>query len=121
MNRAVVVAEPAERQLRIIDDWWRRNRLAAPGLFAEEFAAAIEALAAYPGIGARVRRRRVKGLRRCLLRATRYHVYYVATDRTVTVLAVWSAVRGSGPPIAMLSASTRHTVTGPTRRPDRDV
>ena len=25
MRRGVVVAEPAERQLRIIDDWWRRN------------------------------------------------------------------------------------------------
>ncbi len=106
MRCAVVVAEPAGAQLRVIDDWWRSNRLAAPGLFTEEFASAVETLAAYPSVGTPVRRRRFKGLRRFLLRATRYHVYYVATDRTVTVLAVWSAVRGSGPPYAMLSVTT---------------
>lgn len=72
-------------------------------LFEQEFASATETLAMHPGVGAPVRRRRVKGLRRFLLRATRYHVYYVATDRTVFVLAVWSAVRGSGPPISALS------------------
>lgn len=106
MKRAVVVAGPAEKQLRVIDDWWRRNRLAAPDLFAEEFAAGVETLSTHPGVGAPVRRRRFKGLRRLLLRAARYHVYYVATDRTVTVLAVWSAVRGGGPPISMLSPAT---------------
>ncbi len=106
MRRVVVVAEPAERQLRVIDDWWQRNRLAAPGLFGEEFASAVETLTTHPGVGAPVRRRRFKGLRRFLLRATRYHIYYVATDRTVTVLAVWSAVRGSGPPYSMLSGAT---------------
>lgn len=105
MKRAVVVAAPAEQQLRVIDAWWRRNRLAAPDLFAEEFAAGVEMLATYPGVGAPVRRRRFEGLRRFLPRATRYHVYFVATDRAVTVLAVWSAVRGSGPPYSMLSVS----------------
>ena len=103
MRRDVVVAEPAERQLGIIDDWWRQNRPAATELFEQEFASATETLATHPGVGAPVRRRRVKGLRRFLLRATRYHVYYVATDRVVFVLAVWSAVRGSGPPISQLS------------------
>jgi plasmid stabilization system protein ParE len=103
VRRAVVVSEPAEQQLRAIDDWWRRNRLAATELFAQEFASAIDTLAAHPGVGAPVRRRKFKGLRRFLLRATRYHVYYVTTDRTVTVLAVWSAVRGNGPPIESLS------------------
>ena len=103
MRRDVVVAEPAEQQLRIVDDWWRRNRLAATDLFAVEFASAIDMLATHPGVSAPVPRRKFKGLRRFLLRSTRYHVYYVATDRVVTVLAVWSAVRGSGPPIAALS------------------
>jgi plasmid stabilization system protein ParE len=105
VRRAVVVAATAERQLQVIDEWWRGNRQAAPGLFSEEFASGVETLAAYPSVGASVRRRRVKGLRRILLRATRYHVYYVATDRTVTVLAVWSAVRGNGPPYSQLSGS----------------
>jgi plasmid stabilization system protein ParE len=106
VKRAVVVAAPAEQQLRVIDEWWRRNRLAAPDLFAEEFASGVETLTTHPGVGAPARRRRFKGLRRLLLRATRYHVYYVATDRTVTVLAVWSAVRGSGPPISALTGET---------------
>jgi plasmid stabilization system protein ParE len=103
VRRDVVVTEPAEQQLKIIDAWWRHNRPAATGLFEQEFASATETLATHPGVGAPVRRRRVKGLRRVLLRSTRYHVYYVATDRVVFVLAVWSAVRGSGPPISALS------------------
>ena len=42
----------------------------------------------------------VPGVRRALLRASRYHVYYVLTDDVVIVLAVWSAVRGAGPSLA---------------------
>jgi plasmid stabilization system protein ParE len=103
VRRDVVVTEPAEQQLKIIDAWWRHNRPAATELFEQEFASATETLATHPGVGAPVRRRRVKGLRRVLLRTTRHHVYYVATDRTVTVLAVWTAVRGSGPPYSTLS------------------
>ena len=64
---------------------------------------ATETRAAHPGLGAPVRRRRVKGLGRFLLRATRYHVCYVATDHVVFVLAVWNAIRASSPPIFALS------------------
>jgi plasmid stabilization system protein ParE len=42
------------------------------------------------------------GLRRILLRATRYHVYYVSNAETVLILAVWSAVRGAGPDLKRL-------------------
>jgi plasmid stabilization system protein ParE len=103
VRRDVVVTGPAEQQLKVVDAWWRQNRPAATELFEQEFASATETLATHPGVGAPVRRRRVKGLRRVLLRSTRYHVYYVATDRAVFVLAVWSAIRGSGPPISALS------------------
>ncbi len=48
MRRDVVVAEPAERQLRIIDDWWRHNRPAAIELFEQEFAAAVATLVTHP-------------------------------------------------------------------------
>jgi len=107
VKRDVVVTAPAEQQLKIIDAWWRDNRPAATGLFEQEFSSAAATLATHPGVGAPVRRRRVKGLRRFRLRATRYHVYYVATDRVVFVLAAWSAVRGSGPPISALTADGR--------------
>jgi plasmid stabilization system protein ParE len=103
---AVVVAEPAERQLRTIDAWWRANRPAATHLFEQEFAAAIETLSTHPWVGARVRRGRVKELRRVLLRSARYHVYYLATDEAVFVLAIWSAVGGGGPPISVLAPPT---------------
>lgn len=52
---------------------------------------------------------RVKGIRRVILRATRYHVYYCADRDTVTVLAVWSAVRGRGPSMLDLIQRKRRT------------
>ncbi len=103
MSLPVVVAEPAELQLRAIDTWWRAHRSAAPDLFADEFAAAVETLSTLPSVGARVRRPRLVALRRVLLRATRFHVYYVTTKQAVCIVAVWSAVRGNGPPISVLA------------------
>ncbi len=43
------------------------------------------------------RAERAPGVRRLLLRATRYHVYYRVRDETLEVLAVWHATRGTGP------------------------
>jgi hypothetical protein len=37
-----------------------------------------------------------------LLRASRFHVYYVEQRPRVVVLAVWSAVRGRGPNLSSL-------------------
>ena len=96
MRRRVVVAEPAERQISAVDLWWRENRPAAPELFAQELASAFETVSAYPGVGRRFSHLGVRGVRRILLRACRYHVHYVATDDEIVVLAVWNAVRGSG-------------------------
>ena len=100
MRHEVVVAAPAHRQIRDVDGWWRENRLAAPDLFAQELASAFETIATHPGVGHRYPHPKVRGVRRTLLRACRYHVYYAHTDEEVVVLAVWSAVRGSGPPLA---------------------
>ncbi len=97
MTRAVLVAPEAERQIRTIDAWWRTHRQAAADLFEQELRAGLDTLASHPRIGRRVPHPEAKGLRRLLLRHTRYHVYYVPTDRRVLVLAVWSAVRGAGP------------------------
>jgi len=93
----VVVSPQAEAQIQTIDEWWRTHRSAATQLFAQELASAFTDLAAMPSLGRHVKHREVKDLRRVLLRSTRYHVYYVATSQSVIVLAVWSAIRGSGP------------------------
>lgn len=97
----VEIVPDAELQIRTIDGWWRENRLAAPSLFTEELAAAIELVANAPRIGRRRRHPAVPGLRRVLLRATRYHLYYAPAEDgdRLFVLAVWSALRGKGPTI----------------------
>jgi plasmid stabilization system protein ParE len=97
----VVVVPDAELQIRTIDGWWRENRLASPALFAEELAAAIELIAGAPRIGRRRKHSEIPELRRVLMRATRYHVYYApaADGQRIFVLAVWSAMGGRGPSI----------------------
>lgn len=97
----VIVAPDAELQIRVVDGWWRENRHAAPALFCEELAAAIELLAGAPGIGRRIPHRDIPGLRRVLLRATRYHLYYAPSsdESCLFVLALWSAHRGKAPPL----------------------
>jgi plasmid stabilization system protein ParE len=77
----------------------RPYRPAAPHLFAEEFAGAIAVLEAASEVGRTYRHAAVPGLRRFLLRATRYHVYYVVTGDAAEILAIWSAVRGGRPPL----------------------
>ena len=96
----------AARHARTIDAWWHANRPAATGLFSEELSAALEALAAVPLSGLIVRLRGADGVRRVVLRSTRHHVYYRVEKDTVTVVAIWSAVRGRGPTPAELRGRT---------------
>jgi plasmid stabilization system protein ParE len=94
----VVTTPEAEAQIGAIDEWWRRNRPAAPGLFAEELVHCFVVLAQAPMIGKPYRLQpTIPGLRRALLRATRYHVYYVPHLDAVRVLAVWHSQRGQAP------------------------
>ena len=97
MTTRVVTSPEADEDIRRIDAWWRDQRPAAPGLFAEELTEAIALVATTPEMGRRYAPAGVPGLRRVLLRATRYHVYYVTDGDLVTVLAIWSAVRGRSP------------------------
>ena len=99
MKLPVITTEETDRQIRTIDDWWRANRRASPDLFLNELTGAFDLLARAPGIGRRYRLSPIPGTRRLLLRSTRYHVYYVAGDHAVTVLAVWHAERGGAPPL----------------------
>jgi plasmid stabilization system protein ParE len=83
--------------MTVIDGWWQKNRTSAPQLFVEELSAAFEALRSVPLTGKLVRIPRLHDVRRVVLRTTRYHIYYRVERDTVTVLAIWSAVRGRGP------------------------
>lgn len=95
------VAPRAEAQIRRVAAWWREHRLAAPSLFSNELADALELLATNPAWGAPYAERGGVHVRRVLLRRSRYHVYfsYDGARDLVSVRAVWHCSRGSGPPL----------------------
>jgi len=93
----VVVVPTALEQVRKVDEWWQRERVSVPDLFVEEFCAALDRLAAVPSSGAVYDGGHRRDLRRLLMPRTRYHVYYVAAQDRVAVLAVWHATRGERP------------------------
>ncbi len=98
--RQVVIAPQAEAQILLVDSWWRENRLASPDLFAQELANACATIAAAPEVGHRYPHPNVAGVRRLVMRATRHHLYYVMGDEAVVVVAVWGAIKGSGPDLS---------------------
>jgi plasmid stabilization system protein ParE len=101
MKTSVRITDEADQQSLAAESWWISNRPSAPELFVRELADAFDRLRRLPSIGRPYRVRGVNGVRRLYLPATRYHVYYVYEPELheVTVLAVWSAVRGKGPPL----------------------
>ncbi len=99
MSLPVRVTPEAEAQVREIENWWRKNRLAAPDLFLDELSESFELLSGAPQLGHLYRLSPVRGVRRLLLRGTRYHIYYAVVQNEVRVLAVWHAQRGVGPPL----------------------
>ena len=103
MSLAVTTTPEADAQIRTIDGWWREHRRASPDLFLNELVGAFEIIARAPMVGRLYRRSPVPGVRRLLLRATRYHVYYVPSLLEVRVLAIWHGERGAGPPLRLLS------------------
>ena len=98
----VIITPAGEADARRIDAWWRENRQAAPNLFLDEFALAVSLIASFPALGKRYRGAAVAGLRRYLLRSTRFHIYYVHTKTQVTILTIWGAVRGTTPDVQRL-------------------
>ena len=100
MKRYRVEFSPeAVRQAQQVEQWWRGNRPASPGLLMEELAGAVEALSASPGVGAPYRRAALPGMRRVLLPRTRYHLYYTVdeAEEVVRIHALWHTARGQGP------------------------
>ena len=66
------------------------------------FLVAVSLIASFPALGKRYRGAAVAGLRRYLLRSTRFHIYYVHTKTQVTILTIWGAVRGTTPDVQRL-------------------
>ena len=93
--KVVEFADEAKADVARIDAWWRANRRAAPDLFTNELDRSTLALADNPALGLRYEPR--SGVRRMLLRRTRYHLYFVEEIERVLIVAVWSAIRGRGP------------------------
>ena len=99
MTRRVVLVAEAERQLKSIDRWWLTHRQASPDLFLDELDQTIELLSELPDIGSPFKRTDRPGIRRLLLRRSKYWVYYNHDQRRsiVFILAIWSTFRGSDP------------------------
>ena len=95
----VHLAPEAREQARKIDAWWRENRPSAPELFVAELSSAFATLASAPKAGAPYPHE-LKGVRRLLLRSSRYQIYYRVKNEDVMVVAIWSSVRGSGPDLS---------------------
>jgi plasmid stabilization system protein ParE len=95
----LAVTATADGQVQAIEAWWQVNRPDAPGLFAREFAEALDRLEAAPFSGAEYAVPRPEGTRRILLPRTRYHAYYTVDEsrRVVVVRGVWHASRSRGP------------------------
>jgi plasmid stabilization system protein ParE len=68
-------------------------------LFAAELDQGRARLAKWPNLGPPYAHPDVAGLRRALLRATRYHVYYAVdvVAGCITIHAIWHGSRGSIP------------------------
>lgn len=96
----VKFASRAQAQANQIASWWHNNRTAAPALFDDELDDALKRLRLSPESGRLyTTTRRSRRVRRLLLLRTRYHLYYAVDDRleTITILAVWHALRGKAP------------------------
>jgi plasmid stabilization system protein ParE len=100
----VLLAPEAREQAQTIDAWWRENRPSAPELFSSELAAAFSTLACAPNAGTPYPHE-LRGVRRLLLRATRYHVYYRVKRDDVLVVSIWSSISGSGPDLSRRAGS----------------
>ncbi|MBE7478982.1 MAG: type II toxin-antitoxin system RelE/ParE family toxin [Polyangiaceae bacterium] len=91
----------AQEQVEAIQQWWVEHRPAAPNLFKEELHAAVRLLEDWPELGTEYTAAPVPGVRRVVIGASRYHVYWEvdSASKTVTITAVWYGGRGAGPPL----------------------
>ncbi len=91
------ISRQAAADIRAADAWWAANRPAVPEFFRAELRKAFEVLPVRPEIGAPALDRELQGVRRLLLRSTRYFVYYAVHEGNIEVLRLWQASRGRRP------------------------
>jgi plasmid stabilization system protein ParE len=91
----------AARQIRTAEEWWRRNRLAAPNAVRQEIENAFELIATQPRIGSRAANVKLPGVRRIYLPVIKQFLYFhvLTSPERVEVVALWHARRETGPPI----------------------
>lgn len=99
MTHRIELTDDAAAQAEAADAWWRANRLAAPELFGDELAYALDLLATMAPLTQVWAELEGKHVRRIGLPRTRYALYFVVEGDLVTIHAVWHGTRGSGPPL----------------------
>lgn len=90
----------ASRHVEEAGRWWRENRAKAPEALREELEQALLLIGSQPEVGAMARNVKLAGVRRVLLSRVNYHLYYRLREtpvRSIEVVALWHASRGSGP------------------------
>jgi plasmid stabilization system protein ParE len=95
----VRITRRAEAHVNRRRAWWAENRLAAPALFDDEFDGVLRLISDMPGAGVMWPTARNPRMRRVLMSETHHHVYFYVDEakKTVVIVAVWGAPRGSGP------------------------
>lgn len=99
MRFRVEFAAAASAQVEAAAAWWRANRGAAPSLFEDELAFAIDLLSSMPPlteVWAVLDGREVRKLR---LPRTRHALFFTIEGDLVVVHALWHGARGEGPPL----------------------
>jgi len=91
--------DAATGQAEAATTWWRANRLAAPALFDDELAYALDLLARMPPPTQVWGEVEGKPVRKVRLPRTGHALYFTIEDDLVTVHALWHGARGSGPPL----------------------
>lgn len=98
---SVEITALATQQIRTAEEWWRRNRLAAPNAVRQELENAFALIASQPRIGSRATSVKLQGVRRIYLPVIKQFLYFhvVASPERIEVVALWHARRETGPPI----------------------
>ena len=99
MSFRVEFTDGATDQAEAAATWWWANRPAAPALFDEELAYALDLLARMPPPTQLWGEVEGKPVRKARLPRTGHALYFTIEDDLVTVHALWHGARGSGPPL----------------------
>lgn len=99
MTFRVEFTDAATDQTEAAATWWRAHRPAAPALFDDELAYALDLLGRMPPPTQVWGEVESKPVRKVRLPRTGHALYFTIEDDLVTVHALWHGARGSGPPL----------------------